>query len=173
MRIVIAGAGEMGSHLAKMLSGNGHDITIVDKDPKALDVVGSLADSIDPAAMASLLGVTRADIMADPQRLFTAENLFAFIGKPLGIFTASWIAVKSKLAVMPEGASWRMLWAVACLGGIGFTMSIFVDTLAFSHPEMIDRGKIAILMGSTAAGILGSTLILLFSKSKKERRYEA
>ena len=46
-------------------------------------LVGSLADSIDPAAMASLLGVTRADIMADPQRLFTAENLFAFIGKPL------------------------------------------------------------------------------------------
>ena len=48
-------------------------------------VVGSLADSIDPAAMASLLGVTRADILADPQSIFTAENLFAFIGKPIGI----------------------------------------------------------------------------------------
>ena len=95
------------------------------------------------------------------------------LGKPLGIFTASWLAVKSKLAVMPEGASWKMLWAVACLGGIGFTMSIFVDTLAFAHPEMIDRGKIAILMGSTAAGILGSVLILLFSKSKKEGTHEA
>lgn len=95
------------------------------------------------------------------------------LGKPLGIFTASWLAVKSKLAVMPEGASWKMLWAVACLGGIGFTMSIFVDTLAFTHPEMIDRGKIAILMGSTAAGILGSALILLFSKSKKESGHEA
>lgn len=92
------------------------------------------------------------------------------IGKPLGIFTASWLAVKSKLAVMPSGASWRMLWAVACLGGIGFTMSIFVDTLAFTHPEMIDRGKIAILMGSTAAAILGSVLILLFSKSRKAER---
>ncbi len=58
MRIVIAGAGEMGSHLAKMLSGNGHDITIVDKDPKALDVVGSLADIItvegDSTAFATL-----------------------------------------------------------------------------------------------------------------------
>ena len=58
MRIVIAGAGEMGSHLAKMLSGNGHDITIVDKDPKALDVVGSLADIItvegDSTAVATL-----------------------------------------------------------------------------------------------------------------------
>lgn len=95
------------------------------------------------------------------------------IGKPLGIFLASWLAVKSRLAVMPEGATWRMLLAVACLGGIGFTMSLFVDSLAFTDAELIDRGKIAILMGSTAAGILGSTLILLFSKSKKARRHEA
>ncbi|MDE6569246.1 MAG: oligopeptide transporter, OPT family [Alistipes sp.] len=48
-------------------------------------LVGSLAESIDPAAMASLLGVTRADLLADPQALFTPENLFAFIGKPIGI----------------------------------------------------------------------------------------
>lgn len=48
-------------------------------------VVGSLADAVDPAAMLSLLGVTRADILADPQSIFTAENLFAFIGKPIGI----------------------------------------------------------------------------------------
>ncbi len=48
-------------------------------------LVGSLAESIDPAAMATLLGVTRADLLADPQALFTPENLFAFIGKPIGI----------------------------------------------------------------------------------------
>ena len=48
-------------------------------------VVGSLAEAVDPAAMISLLGVTRADIIADPQSIFTAENLFAFIGKPIGI----------------------------------------------------------------------------------------
>ena len=90
------------------------------------------------------------------------------VGKPLGIFLASWIAVKTKLAVMPEGASWRMLLAVACLGGIGFTMSIFVDSLAFGQPELVDRGKIAILMGSSAAAVLGSLLIFLFSK-KNER----
>lgn len=48
-------------------------------------LVGSLAESIDPAAMASLLGVTRADLLADPQALFTPENLFSFIGKPIGI----------------------------------------------------------------------------------------
>ena len=48
-------------------------------------VVGSLTEAVDPAAMISLLGVTRADILADPQSIFTAENLFAFIGKPIGI----------------------------------------------------------------------------------------
>ena len=89
------------------------------------------------------------------------------IGKPLGIFLASWGAVKSGLAVMPEGATWRLLLAVACLGGIGFTMSLFVDSLAYTEPDLIDRGKIAILMGSTAAAVLGCLLILAFSKKRK------
>ena len=89
------------------------------------------------------------------------------IGKPLGIFLASWLAVKSRLAVMPEGVSWRMLLAVPCLGGIGFTMSLFVDSLAFTDAELIDRGKIAILMGSMAAALLGSVLIVLFAKNRK------
>ena len=62
-----------------------------------------------------------------------------------------------------------MLAAVACLGGIGFTMSIFVDTLSFGeHPEsmqqMRDMGKIAILLGSLGAGVLGSLLISLVHK---------
>ncbi|MDE5709105.1 MAG: Na+/H+ antiporter NhaA [Alistipes sp.] len=91
------------------------------------------------------------------------------VGKPLGIFVASWLAVKSKMAVMPEGASWRMLLAVACLGGIGFTMSLFVDSLAYTDPGLIDRGKIAILMGSMAAAVAGSLLILLFSRKQPQR----
>lgn len=89
------------------------------------------------------------------------------VGKPLGIFLASWGAVRSGLAVMPEGATWRLLFAVACLGGIGFTMSLFVDSLAYTEPDLIDRGKIAILMGSTAAAVLGCLLILVFSKKRK------
>lgn len=88
-------------------------------------------------------------------------------GKPLGIFLASWIAVKTRVAVMPEGATWRMLLAVACLGGIGFTMSLFVDSLAYTDVAMVDRGKIAILMGSTAAALLGSLLIMIFSYKKR------
>ena len=88
------------------------------------------------------------------------------VGKPLGIFLASWGAVKSGLAELPEGATWRMLFAVGCLGGIGFTMSLFVDALAYTEPDLIDRGKIAILMGSTAAAVAGSLLILIFSKKR-------
>lgn len=86
------------------------------------------------------------------------------VGKPLGIFLASWGAVKSGIAEMPQGATWRMLLAVACLGGIGFTMSLFVDSLAFTDADLIDRGKIAILMGSMAAAVTGSLLILFLSK---------
>lgn len=92
------------------------------------------------------------------------------IGKPLGISLASFIAVKLKAGEMPAKASWKMLIAVACLGGIGFTMSIFVDTLSFGDqaPEIMSRlrdmGKVAVLMGSLCAGILGSVLITLIHK---------
>lgn len=92
------------------------------------------------------------------------------LGKPLGISLFSYIAVKLGLAVKPQGATWRMLVAVACLGGIGFTMSIFVDNLAFDAATQIDlvnKGKISILLASTAAAILGSVLIILNSKKSK------
>lgn len=92
------------------------------------------------------------------------------IGKPLGISLASFLAIKLHAGEMPAGASWKMLIAVACLGGIGFTMSIFVDTLSFSGqaPEVMahlrDMGKVAVLMGSLCAGILGSILINIVHK---------
>lgn len=91
------------------------------------------------------------------------------LGKPIGITLASWIAIRLKVGAMPQNATWKMLFAVACLGGIGFTMSIFVDTLSFADaPEYTEHlraaGKIAVLMGSLCAGILGSLLINIISK---------
>ena len=94
------------------------------------------------------------------------------LGKPVGITLASWIAIKSKVGEMPAKSTWPMLFAVACLGGIGFTMSIFVDTLSFTGPDipaeitqhLRDAGKIAVLMGSLCAGILGSVLITFVHK---------
>ncbi len=98
------------------------------------------------------------------------------LGKPIGITLASFIAIKSKIGAMPEGASWKMLFAVACLGGIGFTMAIFVDTLSFGEldpdtTEMLrSSGKIAVLLGSLCAGILGSVLISLFYRMENSKK---
>ena len=99
------------------------------------------------------------------------------LGKPLGITAASWIAIKCKVGAMPSKSSWPMLFAVACLGGIGFTMSIFVDTLSFAAPDIApevtqhlrDAGKIAVLLGSLTAGVLGSFLITLVAKIEKKK----
>ena len=97
-------------------------------------------------------------------------------GKPLGITLASFLAVKTKVAAMPDRATWRMLFAVACLGGIGFTMSIFVDTLSFGdQAEQItlmlrNMGKVAVLLGSLCAGILGSVLVVIASRGSRAGR---
>ena len=97
------------------------------------------------------------------------------VGKPLGISLASFLAVKLKAGEMPANASWKMLIAVACLGGIGFTMSIFVDTLSFGEqaPEIMsklrDMGKVAVLMGSLCAGLLGSLLISISHKLENRK----
>lgn len=96
------------------------------------------------------------------------------LGKPIGITLFSWIAIKLKVGEMPAKANWTMFFAVACLGGIGFTMSIFVDTLSFGGqaPEVIEHlrnaGKIAVLMGSICAGILGSVLVNLVYRFQKK-----
>ena len=92
------------------------------------------------------------------------------VGKPLGISLFSFLAVKLGVADRPAGSMWAMLVAVACLGGIGFTMSIFVDNLAFdkvTHQEFIDMGKIAILMASTTAALIGAAVITLEARKKR------
>ena len=97
------------------------------------------------------------------------------LGKPLGITLFSWIAIKLKVGEMPAKATWPMFFAVACLGGIGFTMSIFVDTLSFGNVAdaatmnaMRDAGKIAVLMGSIGAGVLGTIMVNTVFKLQKK-----
>ncbi len=87
------------------------------------------------------------------------------VGKPLGIMLFSWIVLRLKLAARPSGATWKMMLGVACLGGIGFTMSIFIDNLAFTDPQIIATGKLAILVASVVAAVVGALLL----KSVKPR----
>jgi NhaA family Na+:H+ antiporter len=82
------------------------------------------------------------------------------LGKPVGIAFFSWIATKLKLASLPEGVSWKHIIGVGFLGGIGFTMAIFIDNLAFAtDPYNIEIAKLAILLGSLLAGIIGYVML--------------
>ena len=110
---------------------------------------------------------------ADPNIFTTAEGNGIFwglvIGKPLGIALLCWLTIRLKLAAMPEGATWRNLIGVAALGGIGFTMSIFIDNLAFTNPGFISLGKITILIASIVAALLG---VILINTAYKEGQHE-
>ena len=78
------------------------------------------------------------------------------VGKPLGVVIFSWLAIKSGLANMPEQTTWRHILGAAWLGGIGFTMSIFVTGLAFEGAELlIAQAKTSILVASLIAGLAG------------------
>jgi NhaA family Na+:H+ antiporter len=82
------------------------------------------------------------------------------LGKPIGITLASWLAVRSKLASLPDGLTWSHIQGAGWLGGIGFTMSLFVAGLAFHDERLLTISKLGILTGSTLAGIAGSALLL-------------
>ena len=71
-----------------------------------------------------------------------------FIGKQFGIFAFSYVAVKMKLASLPEGVNWKNLYGAGILAGIGFTMSLFIAGLAFNDPALLDLSKIGVLTGS-------------------------
>lgn len=87
------------------------------------------------------------------------------LGKTIGITLFSWFAVKIKLAKLPSGASWKHVFGVGILAGIGFTMSIFISMLSFSNAEHIIEAKFAILCASVIAGVLG----FVYLKSLKPR----
>jgi NhaA family Na+:H+ antiporter len=82
------------------------------------------------------------------------------IGKPVGVLLASWLAVKGRLASLPEGTTWRQVTGVSVLCGIGFTMSLFIANLAFpGQDDQLAATKVGILGASLVAGIAGAALI--------------
>lgn len=87
-------------------------------------------------------------------------------GKPTGIFLFSFFSIKCGLTQKPQGVSWTQLAAAGVLGGIGFTMSIFVNGLSFADPALTDIGKISILLTSMTAAVLGLIAVAATCKGK-------
>lgn len=89
------------------------------------------------------------------------------VGKPLGIGLFSFLSVKVKLCKLPDDINWAKLFSVGILGGIGFTMSIFIALLAFDDHFIINESKLMIMLASLASGIIGfATLNLVLKKEK-------
>lgn len=86
------------------------------------------------------------------------------LGKTIGITLLSWIGVKLGIASLPEGTNWIQLIALALLGGVGFTMALFISNLAFTDAELLNEAKMGIIIGSTLAGV-GGYLILRMTLS--------
>lgn len=105
-----------------------------------------------------------SEAIAHPVTLGVIFGLF--VGKPLGIFLFSWIAVRSGIAVLPQQVTWMHVIAVGILAGIGFTMSLFVTSLAFVHPELTEMAKFGILIGSLVSAVVGGLLIHRLSRDE-------
>lgn len=86
-----------------------------------------------------------------------------FVGKMAGIFSTSFLCIKSGLAQLPDKATWLHILGVGMLGGIGFTMSIFVSLLSFSDPLHVEEAKLAVLVGSLLSGLCGYFFLKILS----------
>ena len=114
-------------------------------------------------------GVTLADLPEgaafDPLPLAIAAGLV--IGKQVGIFSSILVADRLGIASRPHGSTWRHIWGVSLLCGIGFTMSLFIGALAFpDHPELIEEAKLGVLAGSLVSAVLGF-LVLRFAPASR------
>jgi NhaA family Na+:H+ antiporter len=94
-----------------------------------------------------------------------AAGLGLVAGKPLGIMAASYLMVASGMAALPRHVTWQTLHACAWLGGIGFTMSLFIATLAFDGTTLLDAAKLGVMSGSLLAGI-GGVLLLRSARAR-------
>jgi NhaA family Na+:H+ antiporter len=107
----------------------------------------------------SFAGIAAADLVA-PLPLGILLGLF--LGKQVGIFGATWMLVRLRLADRPAGAGWAHISGMAALCGIGFTMSLFIGGLAFPEgPHIIDQVKLGVFAGSLLAGLAGWAILVL------------
>jgi NhaA family Na+:H+ antiporter len=110
-------------------------------------------------------GTRFVDAATHPVALGVAVGLL--VGKVAGISSFAWMAVRLRIGKLPRFTSWRHMMGLSALAGIGFTVSLFITNLAFEHPELTDRAKVGIFIGSTLAGIIGYLLLRLVGTGKK------
>lgn len=128
-------------------------------------------------AILPLFALTNADVSlvgADVGAVLTSPVFFGvlfglLVGKPVGIMLFSFIVVKSKLASLPEHVNWKHMLGASILGGVGFTMAIFVANLAFDNEMLVTTAKAGILIASALAGILGFAFLWLEAKADVRR----
>lgn len=101
------------------------------------------------------LGGVGLSILGQPITLGILLGLF--LGKQLGVFAATWLAIKLGVAAMPSGATWKSLYGIAIMCGIGFTMSLFIATLAFENggPTTVLSTRVGVLAGSLLSAVFG------------------
>jgi len=103
------------------------------------------ASVLDPVALGVILGL--------------------FVGKQIGVAASCWRVVRVGLAELPSRASWRQVYGVALLCGIGFTMSLFIATLAFGSSDRLEAAKIGVLAGSGLSGVAGYLVLARGNRS--------
>lgn len=117
-----------------------------------------------------LQGMTFADLFA-PLPLGIALGLI--LGKQVGVFGVTFLMVKAGMARMPHGANWLHIYGVACLAGIGFTMSLFIGSLSFSDAAMVNQVRMGVLSGSAISAILGAAALWVASNKEADEASEA
>ncbi|MCY4209031.1 MAG: Na+/H+ antiporter NhaA [Roseovarius sp.] len=104
----------------------------------------------------SLEGISLGALTA-PLPLGIALGLF--IGKQVGVLGFSWLGVGTGLCRLPDGANWLQVYGIACLTGVGFTMSLFIGTLAFETAEQLDQVRLGVLLGSALSAVFGFAVL--------------
>lgn len=104
----------------------------------------------------SLQGITLS-ALAEPLVLGIAAGLF--VGKQIGVLSFAWLGVKTGLCRLPENATWLHVYGIACLTGVGFTMSLFIGTLAFDSADQLNQVRLGVLLGSTLSALMGVAVL--------------
>ncbi len=104
----------------------------------------------------NLGGLSLADVF---QPLTVGIAVGLFVGKQIGVLGFTWIAVQTGIAKLPKDVGWAHVYGVACLTGVGFTMSLFIGSLAFGAQDVMTSVQLGVIMGSVMSGVLGYSVL--------------